>query len=338
MVFCLSFFMTANTGARAQVAVFDMINEALQRFSDANRAAEYASSAETAMATLTNLKTTYDEISKQTQNWSWMVDAADFLKTTTKYANAAKELEWTTKSYLNTIDMYNRMINYGYMSVPEGIRTTERLSAALLELVKEYKFTMGYVLTNTNKSMTAAEKLTQLDSLIKRFGRERLMAKSLMRDAYDKLEQDAIADRLAASKKNAIVKSDNDTYLLPSQYKNGITNPSYQQAVKTSINKTQSEVTNDIKTRYFSSSSAKSKQEVSDVVHSEISPMKSPLYDFVRIVIAVMSLFYIGFNLIRVMKGEGQSKDALLKAILGLLFGLAALSILQSFFGTGSLL
>ena len=63
--------MAANTGARAQVPtpVFDMINETLQRFSDANRAAEYASSAETAMATLTNLKTTYDEISKQTQNW-----------------------------------------------------------------------------------------------------------------------------------------------------------------------------------------------------------------------------------------------------------------------------
>ena len=66
---------------------------------------------------------------------------------------------------------------------------------------------------------------------------------------------------------------------------------------------------------------------------NSISPIKNAAVPFVRIVIYVMAIFYISLNMLRVMKGEGQSRDALLKVALGLMFALIALSALTKFFG-----
>ena len=65
-------------------------------------------------------------------------------------------------------------------------------------------------------------------------------------------------------------------------------------------------------------------------VGKTISKANAPAIRFAELVVIIMTILYVPYNLFRVMSGERQSSDAIMKTVVGFLIGLLILLFLST--------
>ncbi len=315
----------------AQMAVSDAINQFLSRFADANRIAEFEQTYNNAVQTLSSINETAKEMGITNENWQAIKGASEFIRNAGEWEQAANEINWYLRDYANCIKGIKNLVASGYMDPNYAMSYIRMLSGKTTDAVKTYNYFKKFYDT-THSSLTANEKLEKMrsyrDSLrMTRLGMNKLFS-SICNDITEQVGYDMFRQSIAGALGTSKVSAQEMMYV------GGIQSA----GVFEIVNRTPQQVKQQIKKYYSDADINREKETVKNAVRSEISPVKGPMYRLAQIIIILLSVLYTAINFVRVTKGEGQSKDALIKVFLGLLFGMIALGVLEAFFGTGTLL
>ena len=331
----------------AQIPVYDALNQALNNLSNATRAAEFEENVANIVSIQESFKVALQEMGVNTENWKNITEAFTFIKDVPVYMKALNNAEEAVRAMTNTYEMNKMMMTSGFTDINQGLRTSAILSEQLRDLVVNTKYLTQVAITNNNKALTAAEKIEQLDKHNQEFKKKIAMANRWTRDMYETIQQQADSyyfqrsrnQSLSAEiqKKKPLALNDGQVLAIPdkkgkpysSTLPSGWTPPGGAPKTLKIETKTIEDFQNEMKSQIKISSWTSS---ASTFARNEISPLKGMAIPFARIVIIFLAISYTALNMLRVMKGEGQSRDALLKVMLGLLFALITLSILQTFF------
>ena len=326
------------------MAVTDIFSQALQRLSDLNRSAEWETTIQNALATLETVNENLKESKLSNVNWDFLTKANDWFTTAREWKQFGQEQANLIGTYTDSIRDIKYMVSSGYLNPNYAMGIIRDMSNDMTDVVKTSKYMSGFFAAANNNSITNEEKLRQIRTYTDSLRMTRSGMNKLMSSIYGNLNEAIIKDIADEALKTAHAKMQEDM----ANARNINTTPglntdkySFDKIGFSIEKKTPKQVAEDIKTHFYTKAHIEQeKRMVQDEVKNSLGKTTSangPLYKLAQIIIVLLSALYMVINYIRVTKGEGGSRDSLLKTMLGLLFGLGALGILEAFFGSGSL-
>lgn len=328
--------LSANLNASAQMAVTDIFSQALQRLSDLNRSAEWETTIQNALSTLETVNESLNEARQSNKNWDFLTTANDWFTTAMDWKRFGEEETRLIGTYTDSIRDIKYMVSSGYLNPNYAMGIIRDMSRDMTDIVKTTRYMQGFFTAANNKSITNEEKLRQVRAYTDSLRTTRMGMNKVMSNIYGELNQEITKGIMFEEMQRGIANS--KTSINPP-----INNDKYSfDKIGFSIeSKTPKQVAEDIQTHFYNKSHIEQEKQI---VKNEIKKSlggttraNGPLYKLAQIIIVLLSALYMVINFIRVTKGEGGSKDSLLKTMLGLLFGLGALGILEAFFGSNSL-
>lgn len=319
----------------AQAAVVtDPGSYAMDRLLDANRIAEFEQTFESSMNMLESMNELVKESGISNENWKWLTEGGKYFQKAQSWKRFAQEEVNMIRTYTNSVKNLKYLTSGGYIDPAYAARLITDLSNKATRGIKTVKYVTNFY-TTANSSMSATDKLKEIDRYADSIGYYRRGMNMLMTKTYKNLMERAELDGIMAARKAELMKADKDRLTTGI---NAIFTPGTATIGELAENRTPQWWANDIRTKYYTNSMInQEKEDVKAAVGQDLTRPRTILYRVVEAIIAVLALLYTAVNLLKVTKGEGQSKDALLKVFLGLLFGAAALAILESFFGSSSI-
>lgn len=336
LCFVVSVLSLSEERLMAQAAVVtDPGSYAMDRLLDANRIAEFEQTFESSMNMLESMNELVKESGISNKNWEWLTKGGEYFQKAQSWKRFAQEEVNMIRTYTNSVKNLKYLTSGGYIDPAYAARLITNLSNQATRAIKTVKYVSNFY-TTANSSMSATEKLKEIDRYADSIGYYRRGMNMLMTNTYQKLMERAEVDGAMAALRNAELKKADKDRLTTGI--NTIFTTGTATIGELTENRTPQWWANDIRTKYYTNSMInQEKEDVKAAVGQDLTRPRTILYRVVEVIIAVLALLYTAVNLLKVTKGEGQSKDALLKVFLGLLFGAAALAILEAFFGSSSI-
>lgn len=331
--------LSANLNASAQMAVTDIFSQALQRLADLNRSAEWETTIQNALATLETVNESLNEARQSNKNWDFLTTANDWFTTAMDWKRFGKEEALLIGTYTDSIRDIKYMVSSGYLNPNYAMGIIRDMSRDMTDIVKTTRYMQGFFTAANNKSITNEEKLRQVRAYTDSLRTTRMGMNKVMSNIYGDLNQEITKAIMFEEMQRGIANS--KTSINPPINNDKFSFDKIGFSLESKMPKTSKQVAQDIQTHFYNKSHIEQERQiVKDEVKKSLggtTQANGPLYRLAQIIIVLLSALYMVINYVRVTKGEGGSKDALLKTMLGLLFGLGALGVLEAFFGSNPL-
>lgn len=274
-----------------------------------------------------NLVNSIDLLESLSQSNSFtrgLYTSLSFLAASPELTDLAFEVEYYTSGYKDLFDYYLRFYESGYMDYHSYSTLIHQTIPLVDKSLKDIKFIYDYILS-PKEHLTQAERRQMLNEYIQRLAKRRLGL-----NVYFERKRDTLRLYYGAQAADAIFSESSNVGIM-GEFSN-LSREDYKTIFDKEINQSMyasnasSPAASSGSRSHSSSTGVYSIEEGAKVMTKQHSKITL----FASIIIALLTALYIPYNIWRVNSHERQSNDALIRIIIGLMFGFLGILFLNS--------